>query len=67
MSISVTYLLEDETKVCIQFSSTHATWVANNKSDAIVGAAMLIGMGMPTIHFFDPLTNTWQIQTYFWG
>lgn len=67
MTITVTHLLEDETKVCIQFSSSHATWVANNKSDAIIGASMMIGMGFPTIHFFDQVANAWLIQTYFWG
>lgn len=67
MNITVTHLLEDETKLCIQFSSTHATWVANDKSDAIVGAATMIGMGFPTIHFFDQVTKAWLIQTYFWG
>lgn len=65
MTITVTHLLEDETKLCIQFSSTHATWVANNKSDAIVGTAMLIGMGMNAVHFMDQASNTWQIQTFF--
>lgn len=65
MTVTVTHLLEDETKVCIQFSSSHATWIANSKSDAIVGTAMLIGMGMNAVHFMDQTSNTWQIQTFF--
>lgn len=65
MPITVTHLLEDETKLCIQFSSTHATWVANSKSDAIVGTAMLIGMGMNAVHFMDQNSNTYQIQAFF--
>jgi hypothetical protein len=65
MTITVTHLLEDETKLCIQFSSTHATWEAKSRSDAIVGTAMLIGMGMPAVHFLDQATNAWQIQTFF--
>lgn len=65
MTVTVTHLLEDETKVCIQFSSSHATWIANNKSDAIIGTSTLIAKGMPAIYFHDQASNAWQIQTYF--
>jgi len=64
-TLKVEYLLEDQTKMCIQFSATHATWIAHDKSSAIIGASTLLGKGFNAIHFNDHTTNTWQIQAIF--
>jgi hypothetical protein len=61
--ITVDYLLEDETKLVVQFSSSHITWSAHDRSAAVVGAATLLGKGIKSIYFAEG--KEYYIQAFF--
>ncbi len=62
-SQSCEYLLEDETKMVIQFSGSSVTWEAWNKEASIIGTSKLIAKGFKAMAYMEG--NAWCIRAMF--
>lgn len=61
--LTVEVLLEEYCDGVVQFSSSHATWIAYDRASALIGASMLMGKGYKSFHF--KFKNAWYVQAIF--
>lgn len=57
------YMLEDETKMVLQFSGSSVTWEAWNKEASIIGTSKLIAKGFKAMAYMEG--NAWCIRAMF--
>ena len=61
--IHIEYILEDHCQEVIQFSPTHITWTAYDRTSALLAAATLLAKGMDACFYTEH--QAWYVQAYF--